>query len=111
MGVLIDTNILIACERKKTDLSAYISKRKDDNLFISVITASELLHGVHRSADPGIRARRNAFVEAILKNIPVLPIDISVARAHARIWADLQIKGQMIGIHGLPQRMSLTALR
>ncbi len=99
MGILIDTNILIEWEKENKELAAYISKREDEDLFISVITASELLHGVHRAFDPGIRARRNAFVEGVLQNIPILPIDLSVSRAHARIWADLQSKGQMTGIH------------
>jgi hypothetical protein len=34
-----------------------------------VITAGELLHGVHRATDSGVRARRSAWVEAILEHL------------------------------------------
>jgi predicted nucleic acid-binding protein len=65
-----------------------------------VITASELLHGVHR-ADGALRARRLAFVEHLLAGLPVLPITERVARLHASVWADLAGRGQMIGAHDL----------
>ncbi len=82
MGVLIDTNILIACEKGKMNLSDRILKREDENFFISVITASELLHGVHRAFDPGIRARRNAFVEGIpLNDNYLLPVTTIIPRS------------------------------
>ncbi|OGL45876.1 MAG: hypothetical protein A2161_16475 [Candidatus Schekmanbacteria bacterium RBG_13_48_7] len=99
MGIIIDTNILIELEKGRVNLPDYISGREKEKIFISVITASELLHGVWRAADSSIRSRRTAFVEAILTNIPLLPIDLPVARVHAQIWAELQSKGIMIGLH------------
>ena len=68
---------------------------------ISVISASELLHGVHRAADEGVRARRQAFVEHVLAVLDPLPITTRVARAHARLWADLERSGAVIGSHDL----------
>jgi predicted nucleic acid-binding protein len=44
----------------------------DEEAGIAAITASELLHGVHR-ATPEHRARREAFVEAVLTAFPPLP--------------------------------------
>jgi len=99
MGVLIDTDVLIEFEKGRINLSDRISGREQEEFFISVITASELLHGVWRATDAAVRARRTAFVEGVLNNILVLPIDLSVARAHAQIWAELQSKGIMIGLH------------
>ncbi|MBU2644882.1 type II toxin-antitoxin system VapC family toxin [bacterium] len=99
MGILIDTNILIKAEKGTIVLDSYIEKRKDEDFFISVITASELLHGVWRAEDNAIQARRSAFVEAILSSIPVLSIDLPTARSHAQLWARLQSDGQMIGVH------------
>jgi predicted nucleic acid-binding protein len=40
-------------------------------------------------------------VEQILTNLPVLAVDLEVSRAHARIWADLQLRGTTIGAHDL----------
>jgi tRNA(fMet)-specific endonuclease VapC len=40
-----------------------------------------------------------AFVEGILAAIPVIAIDVAVARSHARLWADMASRGEMIGLH------------
>ena len=99
MGVLLDTNVLIRYEKGAFDLAEKVAGREDELFFISVITASELLHGVWRAKDDSIKAKRQAFVEKILSNFPLLPIDLTVARIHAQIWSALQAKGMMIGIH------------
>lgn len=89
MGFLIDSSILIEAERGRVDLGSHVARHRDEEAFLSVVTASELLHGVHRAIDPGVRARRSAFVEGILEHLPLLAIDLACARAHARLWADL----------------------
>ena len=101
MGLLIDTNILIACERGVLDIDKALPKHGDDAVFLSVISASELLHGVHRAPDEKSRARRLAFVERILSGMEILDVDLSVARVHSEIWSDLAGKGQLIGAHDL----------
>lgn len=101
MGVLIDASILIEAERGHLDLEARVAGRADEEAFLSAITASELLHGVHRAVDADRRARRAAFVEGLLQRLPILDIDLATARAHARTWADLVAAGQRIGAHDL----------
>lgn len=89
-------------ERGRLDLDPWIQRHSPEEEFhLSVITASELLHGVHRASDTGVRARREAFVASILDRFPILPIDLAVARAHARLWADLSAAGTPIGGHDL----------
>jgi tRNA(fMet)-specific endonuclease VapC len=70
----------------------------DEEVAIAAITASELLHGVHRAAEQH-RARREAFVEAVLAAFPALSFDLLVARVHARLWADLASSGIDVGAH------------
>ena len=65
---------------------------------IAAITASELLHGVHR-ATPEHRARREAFVEGVLAAFPAFAFDLLAARAHARLWAGLALAGTDVGAH------------
>jgi tRNA(fMet)-specific endonuclease VapC len=101
VGVLIDASVLIEHERQRLDLEQHLEQRADEEFFLSVVTASELLHGVHRAVDPGVRARRSAWVEAILERFPLLPVDLLIARAHAQLWADLASRGQMIGPNDL----------
>ncbi len=101
MGVLIDSSILIDHERGTVDLEEKVKGREEEAFFLSVVTASELLHGVHRARDRGIRARRSAFVEGVLGSFPLLPIEIATARMHAQLWADLVAQGRPIGAHDL----------
>jgi predicted nucleic acid-binding protein len=54
------------------DVAARVEARPDEEFFLSVVTASELLRGVHRAVDRAIRARRSAFVEAVLSEFPLL---------------------------------------
>ena len=99
MGILIDSCLLIHFERNETDVSSYVQGRDEEDIFLSVVSASELLHGVHRATDPRIKARRLAFVEGVLAALPVLQIDLATARSHAQMWAELAARGEMIGVH------------
>jgi tRNA(fMet)-specific endonuclease VapC len=101
MGYLIDTSILIAWERQQLDGGAIVAHAGSDEVALSSITASELLHGVHRAQSAQRRGKREEFVEAILSALPVVPVDLAVARTHARIWADLAARGAVIGAHDL----------
>ncbi len=101
MAVLIDATVLIDYERGQIDLEARIAGRGHEAFYLSVVTASELLHGVHRAVDPGVRARRSAFVEAVLARFALLPIDLPTARIHAQLWAELAATGALIGPHDL----------
>lgn len=99
MGILIDSSVFIGVERSGADVSTYIRGREEDDLFLSVISVSELLHGVHRAADAKTRAKRLAFVEGVLAAIPVLVVDLATARSHAQLWANMARQGTMIGVH------------
>ncbi len=99
MGLLIDSCVLIHFERSGDDISEYISGREDEDIFLSIISASELLHGVHRASNSRIKAKRLAFVEGVLDSIPLLDIDLATSRSHAQLWADLAQRGEMIGVH------------
>lgn len=98
---MIDTSFLIQMERGTEDLETLRRRTRDEPVFISVVSASELLHGEHRANSEMRRARRERFVEWILDTVPLLSFDLSVARVHARIWADLKRRGTMIGAHDM----------
>lgn len=101
MGFLIDTSVFVAWERGALSGPRLLEYAGNEELALSAITASELLHGVHRANSAQRRARREAFVEAIFAAMPVLPIDLEVSRRHARVWADLRARGEIIGAHDL----------
>ena len=101
MAVLIDSSILIEAARGRLDLEPHVARHGDEEAFLSVVTASELLHGVHRATMPDVRARRSAFVEGVLERFPLLSVDLACARAHAHLWAELRQAGALIGPHDL----------
>jgi tRNA(fMet)-specific endonuclease VapC len=98
VAVLIDTSVLVDAERRGRSLDDAVG---DADRAISVITASELLHGVHRARTASARARRSAFVEHLLSALDPLPVTTGIARVHAEIWAALEREGTPIGSHDL----------
>ena len=103
MGILLDTTVFVDLERagkRPSSVGAAIGALLGDtgSVGMAAITASELLHGVHR-ADPRNRARREAFVDAVISEIPAIGFDLRVARVHARLWADLSAAGVDTGAH------------
>ncbi len=99
MALLIDTDLLIDLERAggSDEVEGLLG---EDERAISVITVSELLHGVLR-ASGATRARRRAFVEHVFAGLQAIPITERVARVHADIWAALSARGELVGAHDL----------
>lgn len=100
MGRLVDTSIFIESERGRLDLEPHFAAHGRAGLFISAITVSELLHGVHL-ARPDYRASRSAAIGAWISRFGVLKINVSIARRHSRIYAELRTAGMLIGPHDL----------
>jgi tRNA(fMet)-specific endonuclease VapC len=109
VGTLLDTTVFIELERAvrrvpPAGAMTEVARRLESQLGaaeevgIAAITASELLHGVHRASREH-RARREAFVEAVLAAFPPIPFDLLAARAHARLWAELAAAGLDVGAH------------
>ena len=100
MGVLIDSTVLVDMERKAGEVSSLIRGREEEEAYVSVISASELLHGVHRLTGAR-RARTEVLVERLLARLPAIPFDLGAARVHATLSADLRVRGTPVGAHDL----------
>jgi predicted nucleic acid-binding protein len=101
MARLIDSSVLISLERRDGALQDLKTFTNGDEIAIASITASELLAGVHRAVPSERRLRRERLVEAVLSEVLVVPFDLKIARVHARIWTDLESRGQRIGTFDL----------
>ena len=101
MAALVDSSVLIAGERGDLDLGRFVEQHGKTDLALAAISASELLHGLHRLRASARKIRAEAWVEAILAELPVLPFDLACARAHARLGAEMARKGITIGAHDL----------
>jgi tRNA(fMet)-specific endonuclease VapC len=97
MATLIDSGVLIAAERGAISLDVLAARYAEEEVAISAVTASELLHGGHRARTAAQRHRRQAFVEGLLARLPVIAFDLTVARVHASLWASLAKRGVVIG--------------
>jgi len=101
MGVILDTSVLIEAERREFEIDKFTENRGDEIFGLSVITASELLHVVHRADSTKRRLKRSAYVEKVIELFPVYVFDISTARIYSELWSDLSSKGIQIGAHDL----------
>lgn len=101
MGVILDTTVLIAWERKQADLNTFMQAHRGESFGLTVITAAELLHGVHRAETAARRLRRAAFVERALALFPLYDFDLAAARVYAELWARVQRRGAVVSTHDL----------
>jgi tRNA(fMet)-specific endonuclease VapC len=101
MGVMFDTSVLIALERGLVGSDDVVQGREEEPFGISVVTAAELLHGVHRAETSKRRMKRAAYVEKILEQFTLYPFDLAAARVYADLWATLLKRGVQIGAHDL----------
>jgi tRNA(fMet)-specific endonuclease VapC len=101
VGILIDSSVFVAAERGHLTLAEHIRGQEHEPLALSALTASELLHGIHRAGNSRRRSQRARFVEAILTRFPVVEFGLETARVHARLWAQLLARGQVVGAHDL----------
>ena len=99
MGLILDTDVLIRGEKQGAEID-FTRWVEHGEAYISAITCSELLIGVHRANTPARRARRSAYVETLLARLPVLAFDATVARTHAQLLGALA-RHVTLGAHDL----------
>jgi tRNA(fMet)-specific endonuclease VapC len=100
MAIILDADVIIRDERGVFDLAAWAASRSNDQFEVAAITVAELWHGVERAVEPH-KSKRRKYLEAIVAALPVIPYTEQTAYEHARLWADLQAAGKMIGAYDL----------
>ncbi|MGA7557598.1 MAG: PIN domain-containing protein [Terriglobales bacterium] len=100
MVILLDADVIIRGERGGFDLSGWVASLPNDSFEIAAVTVAELWHGVERAAEPQ-KSKRRKYLETVVAALPVIPYTEQIAYEHARIWAELQSAGKMIGASDL----------
>jgi tRNA(fMet)-specific endonuclease VapC len=100
MAIILDADVIIRGERGNFDLRRWLDSRRDDYFEVAAITVAELWHGVERATRPH-KAFRQQYLEAILQSLPIIGYTEQTAYHHARIWAELEAAGRMIGYYDL----------
>jgi predicted nucleic acid-binding protein len=98
MAIILDADVVIGAERGAFDLQGWVASRPDDQFELAAVTVAELWHGVERASGPQ-KARRKHYLETILEVLPIIPYTEHTAYEHARIWAELEKSGRMIGFY------------
>lgn len=100
MGVILDSSILIAGERRKDSLWEILERVEavcgKTVAALSAVTAVELTHGIYRAKTETGRKRRETFVEEIFQTVAVHPLTLEVARLAGRIHGEQMGRGVAI---------------
>ncbi|PYU31040.1 MAG: VapC toxin family PIN domain ribonuclease [Acidobacteria bacterium] len=100
MAIMLDADVIIRGEQGTFELKKWVASRPNDQFEVAAITVAELWHGVER-ATGSHKATRQHYLRAVLELIPVIPYTEQTAYEHARIWAQLEASGRMIGFYDL----------
>ena len=100
MALILDTDVIIAGEKGRLDLGAWLRSRTPEQVEIAAITVAELWHGVERGTGT-YRSERERYLRAIVEFVPVVPYTEQTAYEHARLWAELERAGKRIGYYDL----------
>jgi predicted nucleic acid-binding protein len=98
MAIVLDADVIIRAEKGLFDLQRWVLSRGEEQFEIAAITVAELWHGVERAS--GVhKVRRRQYLEELLGVLPIVPYTGQTALEHARIWAELEVAGKMIGFY------------
>jgi tRNA(fMet)-specific endonuclease VapC len=98
MAIILDADVVIRGEKGTFDFRSWVSSRPNDQFEIAASTVAELWHGVER-ATGAHKAKRLNYLKAVLDLLPIIPYTEATAYEHARIWAELEATGKMIGFY------------
>lgn len=100
MAIILDADVIISGEKGKFDLRKWLASRPSEQFEVAAITVAELWHGVERATGRH-KAVREQYLKAVLDLVPIVPYTEQTAYEHARVWAELEARGKMIGFYDL----------
>lgn len=92
MGVFLDSSVIIRSERlhhsEREMLENIIRTCGVQDIGISSIVVTEILHGIYRAKTDSIRERRREFIQQVLQDVPVYPYTHDIAKIAGRIGGE-----------------------
>lgn len=105
MGLILDSSVVIAAERQghtvRQILEQFQIRYGETELAISVVTVVELTHGIERAQSDDRRKRRQAFVDELVRDLPVYPVTLETAKLAGRIEGEQAEQGVNIPFEDL----------
>ncbi len=97
MGLILDSSILIAGERRGESLRQILRRVQathgEVESALSVVTIAELTHGIYRARNDADRERRRAFAAELRRDMVVHPITVDIAELAGRVEGEQAARG------------------
>lgn len=97
LGVVLDSSVLIAAERRKLTAAQAIENVQQTidevPVVLSAVTVAEVGHGIYRANTPEICKRRRAFLEDLKATVPIYPVTAATAEIIAQIGGEQAAEG------------------
>ena len=105
MGLILDSSILIAGERRGETVRQVIQRVRaacgDQESALSAISIIEFTHGIYRAKTDADKARRKAFADELARDMIVHPVSLAIAQLAGRIEGEQAAKGISIAVEDL----------
>lgn len=112
MGLILDSSVLIAAERKARPISELLSDLRAstgvEDILLSAISVIELEHGLWRANTAELARQRRDYLDEIFAAIPVEPFNKEMGQLAAKIDAEARKQGVTIPFADL--QIGVTAL-
>jgi len=105
MGLILDSTLLIAAERRRETVKQLTERIQssygDTESAISTISVVELTHGIYRARTAVDRDRRRNFAQGLYEDLIVHPVTLEIAQLAGRIEGEQAAKGIAIPFEDL----------
>ena len=105
MGLILDSSVLIAAERKGSNarqvLSEIAGRAAGEDVALSVVTLIELAHGAARADTAERKTMRRQFLQELTTALPVHPVTVPIALRAGQIDGESTAKGVRIALSDL----------
>jgi len=105
MGLILDTGILIASERRGASIEDILRQARashgEVDIALSTVSVIELTHGIYRAKTEAERERRRAFAEGAFQDLILHPVSLEIAQLAGRIEGEQAAQGIAIAFEDL----------
>jgi|SRR5208282_3777585 len=100
MGLILDSSVVIAAERRGETVAQLLrwvfAATGDQEIALSSVGLTELVHGIYRAQGHDARARREAFIRDLLDAVEVLPYTKETALLAGKLDGEQQSRGVVV---------------
>jgi tRNA(fMet)-specific endonuclease VapC len=105
VGLILDTSILIASERRGESIREILHKMLaqygETDIALSAVSVVELTHGIYRARTDADRERRRVFADKTFRDLIIQPVTLPIAQLAGRIEGEQAAHGNVIALEDL----------